>query len=211
MRKYISGLLTFMIVITILSVFSCASTQGTTVKPSQISYKEITADKYYASPISDLYAQSQGYKVTDVYIIGAESERSETGNEEALILFRGNPYSNEQRVYATNWILYMKQKDSLFASRMDAVSQDEKYNGHYTIYLYAKKTGNFFSCYKTKVIVYNVEGIPSQAEIDAYKAEQARIKAEKEAAAEKAKIEKKCPFGCKREKYCQRIYLSRCC
>lgn len=55
--------------------------------------------------------------------------------------------------------------------------------------MYSKEKGNAWGGYTSKVVVYNIEGVPTQEQIDADKAEEARLKAEKDAADAKLKAE----------------------
>ena len=173
----------------ILAFFGCAST-NVAISPSEIEYTEISAKTYFSSKTTDLYPSApKGYKVSDVYILGADT-KVENGTTEALLKLASEKNSwNSVSVYATDFVKNMNSSDSTWAERLDAVGNNEKYNGHYTVYLYCKEEGNAWVGYTSKVIVYNIEGIPSQEQIDTDKAEEARLKAEKEAADAKAKAE----------------------
>lgn len=173
----------------ILAFFGCAST-NVAISPSEIEYTEISAKTYFSSKNTDLYPSApKGYKVSDVYILGADT-KVENGTTEALLKLASEKNSwNSVSVYATDFVKNMNSSDSTWAERLDAVRNNERYNGHYTVYLYCKEEGNAWVGYTSKVIVYNIEGIPSQEQIDADKAEEARLAAEKEAADTKAKAE----------------------
>ncbi|MCR4821281.1 MAG: hypothetical protein K5873_00220 [Treponema sp.] len=180
----------------LFSLFACAST-NVAVNPSEIEYKEISAKEYFEARTENLYSSSKGYKVSDVYILGADS-RVENGIKEGFLKLSDamNSY-NSTYIYATDFIKNTLQNDPTWAERLDAVGNNEKYNGHYTVFLYAKEDGNWIDGYTTKLIVYNIEGVPTQEQIDADKAEEARVKAEKQAADAKAKTEKHAKLNAK--------------
>lgn len=198
MKKIIIVLLTTIIVADV--IMGCASTSEMTLNPAEITYKEISGEEYCkqagrynsynsAEQLGMLYSETTGYKVLNVFIKGGETEEL-NGLKEKLLKISAPLSGNEQQVYATDFINRMKQKEPDWAERVDAVANNEKYNGHYTLYLYRKKEGNWFNGYTIKVILYNIEGIPTKAYIEAETAEEERIKAEKKAAEEKAKVEK---------------------
>ena len=97
---------------------------------------------------------------------------------------------NVRYIYATEFIKNINEQDSTWIDRLDAVRNEEKFNGHYTVYLYAKQEGNFLDGYTTKVFIYNIEGVPSQEEIDSAKAAAEAERIAKEEAEKKAKAEK---------------------
>lgn len=169
--------------IAVLEVLGCAST-NVAVSPSEIEYTEISAETYFNSNVADLYASNKGYKISDVYILGADT-KTENGTEE--VFFKLDSYRNAwhaHSVYATDFIKNISQNDPTWTDRIDSVENDDKYNGHYTVYVYAVTEGDFFFGYTTKVFVYDIENVPTQKQIDDDK----RIRAEEEAA--KAKAEK---------------------
>ena len=182
----------FGLLITIISIvlIGCATTSN--VAPSEIEYKEIAGNLYFNSRDADLYSSTKGYKITDVFILGADT-RNENGTTEALLKLatdRNAWGDNVRYVYATDFIKNIKETDSTWIDRLDSVRNEEKYNGHYTVYVYGRNEGNFLDGYTTKVTIYNIEGVPSQEQIEADKeaAEAERIaneEAEKKAQAEK--------------------------
>ena len=182
----------FGLLITIISIvlIGCATTSN--VAPSEIEYKEIAGNLYFNSRDADLYSSTKGYKITDVFILGADT-RNENGITEALLKLatdRNAWGDNVRYVYATDFIKNIKETDSTWIDRLDSVRNEEKYNGHYTVYVYGRNEGNFLDGYTKKVTIYNIEGVPSQEQIEADKeaAEAERIaneEAEKKAKAEK--------------------------
>lgn len=189
----------FGLLITIISIvlIGCATTSN--VAPSEIEYKEIAGNLYFNSQDADLYSSTKGYKISDVFILGADT-RNENGTKETLLALATdkNAYGDKVRyVYATDFIKNIKETDSTWIDRFDSVRNEEKYNGHYTVYAYGRNEGNFLYGYTTKVTIYNIEGVPSQEQIEADKAaeEAERIAKEaeriaKEEAEKKAKAEK---------------------
>ena len=181
----------FLIAITI-SLFSCATTSNITINPSEIEYKEISGENYFSSSTSELYSSQKGYKITDVFIFGAET-RNENGTTEALLKLATNKNAwgdNVRYVYATDFIKNIKETDSTWIDRLDSVRNEEKYNGHYTVYAYGRTEGNWLDGYTTKVTIYNIEGVPSQEQIDSDKAAAEAERIAKEEAEKKAKAEK---------------------
>ena|SRR5574344_1555378 len=181
-------------------LFGCATTNAV-VNPSEIEFKEITGAEYCQktgswssyeanSKLSSLYASTKGYKLTDVYITGAGEETLNNGTKEIILGLKAPRNGNEVSVYAKDFLTKILQNDATWADRLDSVQNDEKFNGHYTVWLYAQQEGNFLDGYTTKVFVYNIEGIPSQEEIDAAKAAAEAERIAKEEAEKKAKAEK---------------------
>ena len=176
----------------IFTLFGCVTTSSVSTNPSEIEYKEISGKNYFSSRDSELYSSQKGYKITDVFILGADT-RNENGTTEALLKLATdkNAWSDNVRyVYATDFIKNIKETDSTWIDRLDSVRNEKKYNGHYTVYAYGRNEGNFLDGYTTKVTIYNIEGVPSQEQIEADKeaAEVERIA--KEEAEKKAKAEK---------------------
>ena len=195
-------LFTFLLV---LILFGCTSTEVEKLNPSEIEYTEITSNDYFNADRDKLNANGKGYKVTDVYI-----ERARASSDETELLFQIQATSGivslraSQEVYATDFAKRISEVDTTWGDRMDyLIANNNKYNGHFTFYLYVKREGDSWDGYTTKVIVYNIEGVPSQEQIDADKAEETRLKAEKEAAQAKAKAEKKAKIDAKGKEIAQ--------
>lgn len=177
----------------------CVST-NTERNPAEIEYKEITSAEYVSKSksSSDLFSSLAGYKITDVRIYSIEIK---TENEVEKILFKINGAYNISTgvtVDATDYVRRTNQSAQDLKKRLDSLKDNSKYNGHYTLYVYGEESGNWFSGYIRRKILYDIEGVPSQEQLDAEAAEEARIKAEEEkaraekaAAEEKAKAEKK--------------------
>ena len=171
----------------------CASTAAG-FNPAELEYKEITASEYASKSLGDLYPFLKGYKITDVCIYGIEI-KTVNGVEE--ILFTINGKYNIGIVYATDYVERTNHAAQDFKKLLDSL-YNSKYNGHYTLYVYGESERGSYGSYTAKIILHNIEGIPSQEQLDAEAAEEARIKAEEEkaraekaAAEEKAKAEKK--------------------
>ena len=182
----------FLLFTSIFFLFGCVSTSSVSTPPSEIEYKEISGKEYFSSSNSNLYSSKSGYKVSDVFILGADT-RNENGITEGLLKIANDKNAwgdNVRYVYATEFIKNINEQDSTWIDRLDAVRNEEKFNGHYTVYLYAKQEGNFLDGYTTKVFVYNIEGVPSQEEIDSAKAAAEAERIAKEEAEKKAKAEK---------------------
>lgn len=179
MRKFIKIFITTFVSFVF---FGCASTK-ITFNPSEIEYIEISAETYFSSSETDLYPSAgKGYKVTDVYILGSDT-KVENGVKEVYFILGSRDGTNRISVNATDFCINMDNVDPSWTERVDSVAKNEKYNGHYTVYLYcAGREGNWWFGYTTKIVVYNIEGVPSQEQLDADKAEEERkIRAEKEA------------------------------
>ncbi len=184
----------FGLLIAIISIvlFGCATTSNISVAPSEIEYKEISGKNYFSSRDSELYSSQKGYKITDVFILGAD-KRNENGTTEALLKLAIDKSAwgdNVRYVYATDFIKNIAETDPTWGDRVDAVANNEKYNGHYIVYAYGRTEGNFLDGYITKVIIYNIEGVPTQEQIDSDKAAAEAERIAKEEAEEKAKAEK---------------------
>lgn len=99
----------FGLLITIISIvlIGCATTSN--VAPSEIEYKEIAGNLYFNSRDADLYSSTKGYKISDVFILGADI-RNENGTTEALLALATNAWGNNVRyVYATDFIKNIKK------------------------------------------------------------------------------------------------------
>lgn len=180
----------FGLLITIISIvlIGCATTSN--VAPSEIEYKEIAGNIYLNSRDADLYSSTKGYKISDVFILGAYT-RNENGTKEIVLKLVTNVWSNDVRyVYATDFIKNIIETDSTWIDRLNSVSNEEKYNGHYTVYVYGRNEGNFLDGYTTKVTIYNIEGVPSQEQIEADKEAAEAERIAKEEAEKKAEAEK---------------------
>ena len=125
-----------------LILFSCASTD---VVPSDIQFTEIKGDDYLDTYMNDLVKQSNAYKIVDVYISQIDDvSKIETNPRADFYMeiaespngFRG------RRVLANNFAKKMIETDPSWFERLKAVHNNERYNGHYTVYLYFKDIGN---------------------------------------------------------------------
>lgn len=180
----------FGLLITIISIvlIGCATTSN--VAPSEIEYKEIAGNLYFNSRDADLYSSTKGYKISDVFILGTDT-RNENGTKETLFLLTTKGRNNNvSYVYATDFIKNIKETDSTWIDRFDSVRNEKKYNGHYTVYVYGRNEGNFLDGYTTKVTIYNIEGVPSQEQIEADKEAAEAERIAKEEAEKKAEAEK---------------------
>jgi hypothetical protein len=180
----------FGLLITIISIvlIGCATTSN--VAPSEIEYKEIAGNLYFNSRDADLYSSTKGYKISEVFILGADT-RNENGTKETLFLLTTKGRNNNvSYVYATDFIKNIKETDSTWIDRFDSVRNEKKYNGHYTVYVYGRNEGNFLDGYTTKVTIYNIEGVPSQEQIEADKEAAEAERIAKEEAEKKAEAEK---------------------
>ena len=124
-------------------LFGCSTTNAV-VNPSEIEFKEITGAEYCQkagslssyeanSKLSSLYASSKGYKLTDVYITGAGEPTLNNRTEEIILRLKAPINGNEVCVYAKDFITKTLQDDATWADRLDAVHNNENYNGHYTV------------------------------------------------------------------------------
>ena len=176
----------------IFTLFGCVTTSSVSTNPSEIEYKEIDGKNYFSSMDSELYSSQKGYKITDVFILGADT-RNENGTTEALLKLAIDKSAwgdNVRYVYATDFIKNIAETDPTWGDRVDAVANNEKYNGHYIVYAYGRTEGNFLDGYTTKVTIYNIEGVPSQEQIEADKEAAEAERIAKEEAEKKAKAEK---------------------
>lgn len=182
----------FGLLITIISIvlIGCATTSN--VAPSEIEYKEIAGNLYFNSRDTDLYSSTKGYKISDVFILGADT-KNDNGNTEVILRLASekNAWGDKVRyVYATDFFKNIAVADPTWGDRVDAVANNEKYNGHYIVYAYGRTEGNFLDGYITKVIIYNIEGVPTQEQIDSDIAAAEAERIAKEEAEKKAKVEK---------------------
>lgn len=194
-------LLEFAVVAISVFLTGCLST-GTAEKeinPADIEYKEISAKDYcdstaYQSGLEELWSNTDGFKVTDVFIVGSRVE-SKDGNQDLILKFNGSADKfHGSEAYSMDYLKTIAEtKDDVvaWAERVDSVKDNEKFNGHYTFYLNKKREGNLWDGYHTKVIVYNIEGIPTQEQIDADKAERIAKEEAEQKAKKEAEIQKK--------------------
>ena len=169
-----------------LMLFSCASTD---VVPSDIQFTEIKGDDYLDTYMNQLIEKSNAYKIVDVYISHIDDvSKIETNPRADFYMeiaespngFRG------RRVLANNFAKKMIETDPSWFERLKAVHNNERYNGHYTVYLYFKDIGNIMSGSDFVGVVYNIEGVPTYEKIEmdiaADKEADAKAKAESDAA-----------------------------
>ena len=169
-----------------LMLFSCASTD---VVPTDIQFTEIRGNDYLDTYMNDLGKQSNAYKIVDVYISQNDDvSKIETNPRADFYMeiaespngFRG------RRVLANNFAKKMIETDPSWFERLKAVHNNERYNGHYTVYLYFKDIGNIMSGSNFVGVVYNIEGVPTYEKIEmdiaADKEADAKAKAESDAA-----------------------------
>lgn len=161
---------------------SCLSTPN----PEEFYYKEISAFDYLHSNKKDLYKISKSYKITNAFIKGAYMDSTKRVFLKISDSFNGDGFSMD----ACDFVLQKNKTDSDWAKRIDAVSGNTKFDGHYIVYMYFMNVGNWLDGYRLEAFIYKIDGIPSQEQINAEKAEQERIKAEKEAAAEAERLAK---------------------
>ena len=183
-----------------LILLGCATTNNIPANPAEIEYKTITGKEYcekagswssyYSNDkLTSLFLASKGYKLTNVYITGA-TKITENEKDEFLLELSGDKYGDTVRVYATDFLINTLQTDPNIGDRIDSVANNEKYNGKYTAYIYGELDGNAFFGYTAKAVLYNIEGIPSQEQIDADVAVEKAEQLAKEAAEKKVKEEK---------------------
>ncbi len=96
----------FGLLITIISIvlIGCATTSN--VAPSEIEYKEIAGNLYFNSQDADLYSSTKGYKISDVFILGADT-KNDNGNTEVILKLSSekNAWGDKVRyVYATDFL-----------------------------------------------------------------------------------------------------------
>lgn len=178
MKKISFALSLFLVVI-------LAGCMSTTINPNEIEYKEISAEKFLRLKDSELWSLSRGYKVTDVYVlfeynsVGADYKRSKIKASKTGI--------DRKEVDFTDFAVKTNPNDPTWRKRML-----DKYNGHYTVWLYGKKEGDWFNGYTYKIIVYDIDGVPTQEQLDADKAaEEAERLAQEAARVAKEEAEKK--------------------
>ena len=164
-------------------LISCVSIKR--IDPNAIQYKEITANDFAMMDISSLFTNEQGCKVTSVFLSGYVWDDSEIGfllYEHKMKKIRFSNYRNDLERYtvdATEFVEKTLEKDPYYFERIYSVSENDHFNGHYVLYLY--KDGD-------RIKLYNIEGVPSQVQIDKDKNE--RELAEKKAKEEKEAAEK---------------------
>ena len=172
-----------------LILFSCASTE---VVPSDIQFTEIKGDDYLDTYMNQLIEKSNAYKIVDVYISQIDDvSKIETNPRADFYMeiaespngFRG------RRVLANNFAKKMIETDPSWFERLKAVHNNERYNGHYTVYLYFKDIGNIMSGSNFVGVVYNIEGVPTYEKIEMDIAAEKKARADKEEADAKAKAE----------------------
>lgn len=165
------------VALAVFALFGCAS-----INPAEIQYTEISAKEFFDTDPKDLYAKSQGYKVTDVHIANINNFLQETWIE----IKNPNDSFRPQAASVTDFLIDKTQNDPTWEERFNSIRFNERFNGHFTVYLYLQEESSF----AWKLIVYNIEGIPTQEQIDASIAEEEKARTEQEAAEEKAYREK---------------------
>ncbi|WP_287046285.1 hypothetical protein [Treponema sp.] len=172
-----------------LMLFSCASTD---VVPSDIQFTEIKGDDYLDTYMNQLIEKSNAYKIVDVYISQIDDvSKIETNPRADFYMeiaespngFRG------RRVLANNFAKKMIETDPSWFERLKAVHNNERYNGHYTVYLYFKDIGNIMSGSEFIGVVHDIEGVPTYEKIDMDNETEKKARADKEEADAKAKAE----------------------
>ena len=68
----------------IFTLFGCVTTSSVSTNPSEIEYKEIAGNLYFNSRDADLYSSTKGYKISDVFILGADT-KNDNGNTEVIL------------------------------------------------------------------------------------------------------------------------------
>ena len=172
-----------------LMLFSCASTD---VVPSDIQFTEIKGDDYLDTYMNDLVKQSNAYKIVDVYISQIDDVSKIETNPRADFYMEIAESPNEfrgRRVLANNFAKKMIETDPSWFERLKVVHDNERYNGHYTVYLYFKDIGNIISGSDFVGVVYNIEGVPTYEKIEMDIAAEEKVRADKEEADAKAKAE----------------------
>ena len=194
-------LLEFAVVAVSVFLTGCLSTQTAEkeINPAAIEYKEISAKDYcdsaaYQSGLEELWSSTAGFKVTDAFIVGSRAE-SKDGNQDLILKFNGSADKfHGSEAYCLEYLKTIAETKAdavAWAERVDSVKGNSKFNGHYTFYLYKERAGNFWAGYHTKVVVYNIEGIPTQEQIDADKAERIAKEEAERKAKEEAENQKK--------------------
>lgn len=145
-------------------------------------------EKYSSVLFSDFYSDGRkGYKLTDVFI-----ERKEHENTVTLKI----DDSNSVGVFDCEDYLFNipsshdSEEMEKWEKRFDTAIHNKKYNGHFTVYVYCKKEGSFWDGYYITETVHNIEGIPTQKQLDADAAAEEAERIAKEEAAKKAEIER---------------------
>ncbi len=166
--------------------------------PSTIVYKQMSCTEYWrmimphtSVTISEYFSGPCGYKITDVYLNEITSMKTSNGSDQFVLHFNGSGDSTDSYASSADITDYLNETlevDSLWVDRLYAIKENKKYNGHYTVWVYGKKEGK-----NIKVTVYNIEGMPSQSQLDAEKAaeETERIAKEEEKAEKQRRINEK--------------------
>lgn len=166
--------------------------------PSTIVYKQMSCTEYWrmimphtSVTIPKYFSGPCGYKITDVYLNEITSMKTSNGSDQFVLHFNGSGDSTDSYASSADITDYLNETlevDSLWVDRLYAIKENKKYNGHYTVWVYGKKEGK-----NIKVTVYNIEGMPSQSQLDAEKAaeETERIAKEEEKAEKQRRINEK--------------------
>lgn len=190
---------TFLISLVMSFLFFSCATLDNVVNPSEIEYTEISAKEYIASKRVNNLMQ-KGYKVTDVYVLKYSTNTNRNYGTDDLITIvasKDDAAYEGVDVYVTD---FSNEFDGSLKDRINFVIENQKFNGNLTFHIYKMTEGNFLDGYITKYLVYDIEGIPTQEQIDA---ELAAIEAEKKAqeeAARKAQQEKDAALNSKGKK-----------
>lgn len=163
---------------------ACESTQ-VAVNPNEIEYKEISAEDFFRLEDSKLYSSSHGYKVTDVFV----SSPCLKDNPASMVI-QASRSGKEIKVDFTDFARNIEKNDPMWINRVTSTWNNGKYNGHYTVWLYGKEDGDWLNGYTYKIIAYDIEGVPTQEQLDADKAAEEAARIAKEEAEQKAKAEK---------------------
>lgn len=181
--------LTLLAAVIPLFLVGCTSTE---VVPADMQFTEIKGSDYLGTYMNKLIEQSNAYKIVDVYIsqLGDLEKLSENPESDFYIEIADSPSGFRGRsVLANDYAKKMNETDSNWAERLESVKNDERYNGHYTVYLYFKKVGNILFGFETVSVIYDIEGIPTLEKIAADNLADKKAKEEKRLAEEKAKAQ----------------------
>ena len=191
----------------VMLMTGCLSTPVKEFNPVEAEFKEISVEDYSekvgsitglsgvsTTQLINLYYPSNTFKVTNASIKGfvtiTEDDGSTQRNE---IEFFSSTRRDMCYAACDDFLSRKKQEDPSFANNLSEVIQNNKYNGKLNLYLYPVISGDAFFGYKIKVVVYDIEGVPTAEQIEKDKIEE-QLAAEKkhaeEAAAKKAKIDK---------------------
>ncbi|MCR4626787.1 MAG: hypothetical protein K5640_04000 [Treponema sp.] len=172
-----------------LFLFGCASSE---VIPTDIQFTEITGEDYLDAYMNELIKQSNAYKIVDVYISQIDDIKKLETNPKSnfYIELSESTYGfREQKVLANNFARKMLETDPSWFERVKTVKDNERYNGHYTVYIYFKDVGNIMSGSNFVGVVYDIEGVPTYEKINMDNEAKKKAHADKEEAAAKAKAE----------------------